>query len=191
MEEVLLPNRSRIIEQDKFTYSPLGKSLKKQTEMQVDALKSLNLSNMIDGLKTKTYWMIQLFIKHKVLLNYKMFLNQIIWIMIKNVENLWFKYYFNWFFKRKNTEIRKYGRKLTLEVADNEQDQLVNELNGVDNGVKPIKKNYFLNIIGLFLAARIFINLIKGISRLISNEMSNIYLKVNIEKNWHSQNSII
>ena len=143
MEEVLLPNRSRIIEQDKFTYSPLGKSLKKQTEMQVDALKSLNLSNMIDGLKTKTYWMIQLFIKHKVLLNYKMFLNQIIWIMIKNVENLWFKYYFNWFFKRKNTEIRKYGRKLTLEVADNEQDQLVNELNGVDNGVKPIKKKLF------------------------------------------------
>ena len=54
MEEVLLSNRSRIIEQDKFTYSPLGKSLKKQTEMQVDALKSLNLSNMIDGFKTKT-----------------------------------------------------------------------------------------------------------------------------------------
>ena len=76
-----------------------------------------------------------------------------------------------------------YGRKLTLEVADNEQDQLVNELNSVDNGVKPIKKNYFLNIIGLFLAARISVNLIKEISRLISNEMSNIYLKVNIEKN--------
>ena len=32
MEEVLLSNRSRIIEQDKFTYSPLGKSLKKQRE---------------------------------------------------------------------------------------------------------------------------------------------------------------
>ena len=76
MEEVLLSNRSRIIEQDKFTYSPLGKSLKKQTEIQVDALKSLNLSNMIDGFKTKTCWMIQLFIKHKVLLNYKMFLNK-------------------------------------------------------------------------------------------------------------------
>ena len=29
---------------------------------------------------------------------------------------------------------------------------------------------------------------IKEISRLISKEMSNIYLKVTIEKNWHPQN---
>ena len=31
-------------------------------------------------------------------------------------------------------------------------------------------------------------NSIKGINRLISKGMSNIYLNVNIEKNWHSQN---
>ena len=101
------------------------------------------------------------------------------------MENLWFKYDFNWLFKR---YIRK---KLTLEVADNEQSQLVNELNGVDNGVKQIRKKYFLNNIGLFLAARMSVSVIKGISSLISKGMSNIYLKVNIEKNWPSQNSII
>ena len=101
------------------------------------------------------------------------------------MENLWFKYDFNWLFKR---YIRK---KLTLEVADNEQSQLVNELNGVDNGVKQIRKKYFLNNIGLFLAARMSVSIIKGISSLISKGMSNIYLKVNIEKDWPSQNSII
>ena len=33
-----------------------------------------------------------------------------------------------------------------------------------------------------------FLNSIKGINRLISKGMSNIYLKVTIEKNWRSQN---
>ena len=38
-------NQRKIIEQAKFAYSPLGKALKKQTEKQVGALKSLDLSN--------------------------------------------------------------------------------------------------------------------------------------------------
>ena len=50
-EEILPSNQSQMIEQAKFTYSPLGKALRKQTKKQVDALKSLNLSNKIDGLK--------------------------------------------------------------------------------------------------------------------------------------------
>ena len=33
-----------------------------------------------------------------------------------------------------------------------------------------------------------FFSSIKGINRLISKEMSNIYLKVTTEKNWRSQN---
>ena len=33
-----------------------------------------------------------------------------------------------------------------------------------------------------------FFSSIKGINRLISKGMSNIYLKVTIEKNWRSQN---
>ena len=33
-----------------------------------------------------------------------------------------------------------------------------------------------------------FFRSIKGINRLISKEMSNIYLKVTTEKNWRSQN---
>ena len=33
-----------------------------------------------------------------------------------------------------------------------------------------------------------FFSSIKGINRLISKGMSNVYLKVTIEKNWRSQN---
>ena len=33
-----------------------------------------------------------------------------------------------------------------------------------------------------------FFSSIKGMNRLISKEMSNIYLKLTIEKNWRSQN---
>ena len=38
-EEILPSIRSQIIEQDKFICSPLGKTLGKQTDKQVDALK--------------------------------------------------------------------------------------------------------------------------------------------------------
>ena len=50
-EEILSINRRQTIEQAKFTYSPLGKALEKQTEKQVDALKSLKLSDKSDELK--------------------------------------------------------------------------------------------------------------------------------------------
>ena len=39
-----------MIEQAKFSESPSGKTLEKQTQMQDDALKSLNLSIKIDKL---------------------------------------------------------------------------------------------------------------------------------------------
>ena len=41
-EEILLSNRIQIIEQAKFTYSPLEKALEKYIEKQVDAIKSLD-----------------------------------------------------------------------------------------------------------------------------------------------------
>ena len=44
VEETLPSNQKQIVEQAKFTYSPLGKALAKQTEKQVDALKSLKRS---------------------------------------------------------------------------------------------------------------------------------------------------
>ena len=50
-KEMLPSNRSQTIEQAKFTYTPLGKVLKKQTEDQVDALWSLNISDKTDELK--------------------------------------------------------------------------------------------------------------------------------------------
>ena len=37
-----------MIEQAKFTYSPIGKTFEKQTKKQVDDLKTLNLSNKIN-----------------------------------------------------------------------------------------------------------------------------------------------
>ena len=48
----MLPSNWRqIVEQAKFTYSPLGKALEKQTEKQVGALRTLDLSNKKDELK--------------------------------------------------------------------------------------------------------------------------------------------
>ena len=48
----MLPSNWRqIVEQAKFTYSPLAKALEKQTEKQVGALRSLDLSNKKDELK--------------------------------------------------------------------------------------------------------------------------------------------
>ena len=48
----MLPSNERQIrEQAKFAYYPLGKAFKKQTEKQICALKSLDLSNKKDELK--------------------------------------------------------------------------------------------------------------------------------------------
>ena len=44
-EEILPSNQRQIIEQAKFTYSPSAKAFEKQTEKQVDAIKSLKPSN--------------------------------------------------------------------------------------------------------------------------------------------------
>ena len=44
-------NQRQIIEQVRFTYSPLGKTFEKQKEKQVDALKSMDLCNKKDELK--------------------------------------------------------------------------------------------------------------------------------------------
>ena len=44
-EEILPSNQRHIIEQAKFAYSPLGKAFEKQTEKQVNAIKSLDPSN--------------------------------------------------------------------------------------------------------------------------------------------------
>ena len=65
----MLPSNWRqIVEQAKFTYSPLGKALEKQTEKQVGTLRTLDLSNkkdelkQIEGIFPKTCWMIWLLI---------------------------------------------------------------------------------------------------------------------------------
>ena len=65
---MLSSNWRQIVEQAKFTYSPLGKALEKQTEKQVGALRSLDFSNkkgelkQIEGIFPKICWMIWLLI---------------------------------------------------------------------------------------------------------------------------------
>ena len=65
---MLSSNWRQIVEQAKFTYSPLGKALEKQTEKQVGALWSLDFSNkkgelkQIEGIFPKICWMIWLLI---------------------------------------------------------------------------------------------------------------------------------
>ena len=43
-EEIVPSNQRQIVKQVKFTYSHLGKAFQKQTEKQVGAIKSLDLS---------------------------------------------------------------------------------------------------------------------------------------------------
>ena len=50
-EEILPSGPSQLIQQTKFTYTPLGKVFGKQTEKQADALKSLKIPNKIDEIK--------------------------------------------------------------------------------------------------------------------------------------------
>ena len=51
VEEILPFNKKQIIEQAKFAYSHLGKALEKQTEKQLGAIESRNLSNEKHELK--------------------------------------------------------------------------------------------------------------------------------------------
>ena len=44
-EDILPSNQKQIIEQAKFTYSPLKKAFEKQTKEQVKAIKDLNISD--------------------------------------------------------------------------------------------------------------------------------------------------
>ena len=46
-EEIVLFDQREIIKQAQFAYSPLGKAFEKQTEKQVDAIKSLDPSNKL------------------------------------------------------------------------------------------------------------------------------------------------
>ena len=50
-EEMIPPGRSQIVQQAKSIHSLLGKAFEKQTEKQVDGLKSLELPNNINQLK--------------------------------------------------------------------------------------------------------------------------------------------
>ena len=71
-EEIVSSNRSKIIKQAKFTYSPLGKALEMQTEKQVNTLKFLNPSDKADELNQMNDLIRD---RLKKLLNYKIVSN--------------------------------------------------------------------------------------------------------------------
>ena len=50
-DAILLFNQRQKIDQAKFAFSPLGKAFEKQTQKQVDAIKSLDISGKKDELK--------------------------------------------------------------------------------------------------------------------------------------------
>ena len=50
-EEILPSNQRQIIEQTKFTYSPLRKAFEKQTQEEVKTIKDLNISDKTNELK--------------------------------------------------------------------------------------------------------------------------------------------
>ena len=50
-EEILPSNQQQIIDQVKFTYSPLGKAFQKQAKEHIKAIKYLNISDKASELK--------------------------------------------------------------------------------------------------------------------------------------------
>ena len=82
-KEILPPDQSRTIKQDKFSYFPLGKMFEKNRGKQIDSLKSLDLSNKTDEFKQiksifpkKLLNDLSRYKLQKNILNYKVLLNK-------------------------------------------------------------------------------------------------------------------
>ena len=148
-EDILPSNQQQIIEQAKFTYSPLGKAFEKQIKTiedqgkkQVDALNTLKSNNQLT---------IEDVIPNDALNNNeaKKELNKIKEIE-KNVdrEKLIYKASGNTNDFRKFRKIKTFGRdiydcKINLEEADKEESDLLNEIKNYSEKTKPksYKKN--------------------------------------------------
>ena len=124
-EEILPSNQKQIIEQAKFTYSPLGKAFEKQTktiedqrEKNVQALEDLKPKEQIKSIKgnfTEVYESVEM----------KNEMNEIKEYEKKSIETLWF------IIQAKNHSILKHLRqsdllvKIAINEADQEQDDLI------------------------------------------------------------------
>ena len=146
-EEILPSNQRQLIEQANFTYSSLEKAFEKQTEKQVDAIKSLNSANtlkqigdifpqklMNDLIRAKLREIVELGdIIKKDDLNYKS----------KGGKTYNFS---------KNSLIHE--EHLSTEKADNKRSNFANKLKNFDKGIKINEKRSFLNNLGLLFSAR-------------------------------------
>ena len=126
--------------------------MEKQTEKQVDALKSLNLSNKINELKRIEG------IFPKILLNYLIINKLKEFIKLQDITNTDDVYY-KWSPKKIIILVNIlyqlfFKRYLSLKDADDEQIKFVNELKSIDNGPKSVEKKLFMNNVVLFLTAR-------------------------------------
>ena len=147
-EEILPSNQQQIIEQAKFTYSPLGKAFEKQTktikdqgEKQIEALNTLKSDNNNNKLKIRNEDIIpkNAFANDET----KKELNKILKIE-KNVDREKLIYEageYIYDFRKFNT-IRTFGEdiyngKITLEEADEDQSDLVDEINNFTKKTKP------------------------------------------------------
>ena len=138
-KEMLPYNRSQMIEQAKFTYSPLRKALKKQTRSK---LQSSSLSNKKDELNQIE----SIFPKNQV--------NDLITDKPKEIKELEEidkgKLTSNWGIyntqkKQENTTVSVNFHYLWVfeEDADKEQNQLVNKLHNMGNYKIPLEKSPF------------------------------------------------
>ena len=146
-EEILPSNQRSLIEQTNFTYSSLEKAFEKQTEKQVDAIKSLDSANrlkqvgdifpqklMNDLIRAKLREIVELRdIIKKDVLNYKS----------KGGKTYNFS---------KNSLIHE--ENLSIEKADNKGSNFANKLKSFDKGMKINEKRSFLNNLGLLFSAR-------------------------------------
>ena len=153
-EEILPPDQRRVIEQAKFAYSPLGKTFEKQTERQVDAMKSPDPSNKLKQIKG-------------IFPQYLM--NDLICANLKEIvelQDIIKKDVLNYKSKREKTyNFSKYSlpivflrniheRHLSIEKADDKQSNFTNELKNFDIGMKALEIKSFLNNLGLLFSAR-------------------------------------
>ena len=132
-------NQRQIIEQGKFTYSPLGKAFDKQTEKQIGSLRSLDLFNEKAELKKIEGIFSQSLINNLICAK----LNKIVnWqdIIKKDIVNYKLKRgktYNFWKYSLPIVFLRNIQEGyLSLEDADNKQGNFDNKLNNFDKSIK-------------------------------------------------------
>ena len=143
-EDILPSNKQQIIEQAKFTYSPLGKAFKKQIETvkdqgkkHVDALNTLKSNNEkleIENIIPKVH-LLMMKLKKSLIKSKK----QKILSTEKNQFTEQIEYTYNF---RNFRTIRTFGRdfyegKISLEKADEDQSNLMNEIGNFNAKTRP------------------------------------------------------